>query len=78
MDMNGCNTVNATHDNSNHEDDGPTFNDDNVNEQQDRIAWAMWDDYQKVCQERAQGNIGSTDGSTESDSNDDGELDVVL
>ena len=68
--------VNATHDNSN-EDDGPTFDDDNVDERRDQIAQAMWDDYQRVCRERR--NIG-TDGSTESDSNDDDddELDAAL
>ena len=74
--MNGGDTVNAGHDSSN-EDDGPTFNDDNVDEQRDQIAQAMWDDYQKVCEERR--NVGTTtDGSTESDSDDDDELDAAL
>ena len=73
--MNGGDLVNATHDDSN-EDDGPTFNVDNVDERRDQIARAMWDDYQAVCRERK--NIG-TDGSTESASDDDDdELDAAL
>ena len=73
LEMNGGD-VNITHDNSN-EDDGPAFNPDNVDEQRDQIAKAMWHDYQKVCRERR--NI-VTDGSTESDSDDDDELDAAL
>ena len=75
--MNGGDTVNAGHDNSN-EDDGPTFNDDNVDERWDQIAWAMWDDYQKVCEERRNVGTSTADGSTESDSDDDDELDAAL
>jgi hypothetical protein len=65
-----------SHNNSN-EDDGPTFDDDNVDEQRDQIAQAMWDDYQEVRRKRRNTH---TDGSTESDSNDDldDELDSVL
>ena len=75
LNMNGGDLVNATHDDSN-EDDGPTFNVDNVDERRDQIARAMWDDYQAVCRERR--NIG-TDGSTESASDDDDdELDAAL
>jgi DDE superfamily endonuclease len=70
--------VNAGHDDPN-EDDGPIFNDDNVDERRDQIARAMWDDYQKVCEERR--NVG-TDGSTAldsaSDDDSDDELDAVL
>jgi hypothetical protein len=73
--MNGGDTVNTGHNNSN-EDDGPVFNDDNnVDERRDQIAWAMWGDYQKVCEERR--NV-CTDGSTESDCDDDDELDAAL
>ena len=77
LNMNGGDTVNAGHDNSN-EDDGPTFNDDNVDERRDQIARAMWDDYQKVCEERRNVGTSTTDGSTESDSDDDDELDAAL
>jgi len=76
--VNGGDTVNASHwheDSNDLEDDGPTFNNDNVDERRDQIARAMWDDYQKVCEERRK--VG-TDGSTESDSDDDDELDAAL
>jgi hypothetical protein len=74
--MNGGNMVNASHESHDEDrDDGPTFNDDDVDERRDQIARAMWDDYQEVCRERR--NI-RTDGSTESDSDDDDELDSVL
>lgn len=70
------NARHESHDNFN-EDDGLTFDDDNVDERRDQIARAMWDDYQKVCMERR--NIaGGTDGSTESDNDDEDELDSVL
>jgi DDE superfamily endonuclease len=70
----GGDTVNASHDNSNDLEDGGLI-DDFVDERRDQIAQAMWDDYQKVCEERR--NIG-TDGSTESDSDDDDELDAAV
>jgi hypothetical protein len=76
--MNGGDTVNASHDNSNDlEEDGPIFDHDDDDERRDQIARAMWDDYQKVCEERR--NVG-TDGSAESDSDDDDsdELDAAL
>ena len=64
-----------SNDDSELEDDGPTFNDDNVDERREQIAQAMWDDYQKVREERR--NIG-TDESTESDSDDNDEMDAAL
>jgi hypothetical protein len=76
--MNGGETgdmANAGHYDNPDEDDGLNFNNDNVDERRDQITQAMWDDYQKVCEERK--NVG-TDGSTESDSDDDDELNAVL
>lgn len=73
--MNGGDMVNAGHDGDSNEDDGPILNNVDVDERRDQIARAMWDDYQKVCKER---RIIGTDGSTESDSDDDDELDAAL
>lgn len=80
MNLNGGDAVN-THDYSNDsdledsDDVGPTFNDDNVDDRRDQIAQAMWVDYQKVCEERR--NIGM-DGLTDSESDDNDELDAML
>jgi DDE superfamily endonuclease len=85
LEMNGGDTFtgNASHDNFNDsEDDGLIFNDENVDERRDQIAQAMWDDYQKVCKdrklERARRNVGTDNGTTDSDSDDDDELDDVF
>lgn len=76
--MNGGDTVNTQANDNSNEDDGPIFNDDDVDERRDQIAQAMWSDYQKVCEERRNMMGTTTDGSTESDSDDDDELDAVL
>jgi hypothetical protein len=72
-DTNGDNTSHKTHNNFN-KDSGPTFahDNDNVDEQWDWIAQAMWDDYWQVCMERGI----DADGPAGSD-NDDDELDAM-
>ena len=57
-----ANNDNSSHDYS-HEDCGPIFthNNEDVDEQQDQIAQAMWDDYQRVCEERGIEAVESED-----------------
>ena len=58
------------HDHS-HDKPNPTFTPEEVDERRDQIALAMWNDYQRVCEERG---IGA-DESDEPDVGDDDEFD---
>jgi hypothetical protein len=56
----------AIHDRSNDEA-GPIFvPEEEVDERRDQIAQAMWDDYQRVCEERGFG-LDSSDSSDDDD-----------